>query len=130
VVPGADLGAEEIGEWTTYGGAGAVFNKQTGFRNYSFAGWLVQRNIGKKWTLGAEAFAHGAEGAAALSTRASALVDFGGYYYIRNPGFQVLFMVGHSVAGQRESTGYLGLYWTWGSDAKKQSGRLRFPHDG
>jgi hypothetical protein len=29
----------------------------------------------------------------------------GGYYYFRNPGFQGLFSLGHSVAGQTETYG-------------------------
>jgi hypothetical protein len=102
------------GPWTTYGGGGEALNSAPGMRNYTFGGWLLQRDLGKKLTLGGEVFAHGPEGAAALSTHSSTVADFGGYYYFRNPGFQLLFAVGHSVAGQRETIAYLGLYWTWG----------------
>jgi hypothetical protein len=102
------------GHWTTYGGGGEVLNSEPGMRNYPFGGWLLQRDIGKKLTLGGEIFAHGPEGIAALSTRSSTLADIGGYYYFRNPGFQLLFAAGHSVAGQPETIAYLGLYWTWG----------------
>ena len=42
------------------------------------------------------------------------LVDVGGYYKFRNPGFQLLFCYGHTVVGQTENYAYLGLYWTWG----------------
>lgn len=42
-------------------------------------------------------------------------MDFGGYYYFKNPGFQLLFAYGHSIAGQTERYAYLGLYETWGS---------------
>ena len=118
---------KKAGPWTTYGGGGEVLNSAPGLRNYSFAGWLVQRDFGKKLTLGTEAYHHGAEGAAALSTRASTLIDAGGYYYFRNPGFQLLFMAGHSIAGQPEAVAYLGLYWTWGKndkDAADKSARL------
>jgi len=104
---------KSAGPWTTYGGGGAVLNWAQGMRNYPFGGWLLQRDFGKKWTLGGEVFAHGAEGEAVASTRSSTLIDFGGYYYIRKPGFQVLFMGGHSVAGQPETIAYVGLYWTW-----------------
>jgi hypothetical protein len=102
------------GHWTTYGGGGEVLNSEPGMRDYPFGGWLLQRDIGRKLTLGGEIFAHGPEGVAALSTRSSTLADFGGYYYFRNPGFQLLFALGHSVAGQPETIAYLGLYWTWG----------------
>ncbi len=116
---------KSFGPWTTYGGAGEVLNRAPDTNNYTFGGWLLQRDIGKRWTLGGEVFAHGAEGAATLSTQASTLADFGGYYYIHKPGFQVLFMAGHSVAGQAETVAYLGLYWTWGSEKHaSQSARL------
>jgi hypothetical protein len=102
------------GPWTTYGGGGEQLAPQTGFDNFPFAGWLVQRNISKKWTLGTEVFSHGGEGIATTEPRAATLVDFGGYYYFRNPDFQLLFSYGHSVAGMAETYAYLGLYWTWG----------------
>ena len=116
---------KSFGPWTTYGGAGEVLNRALDTNNYTFGGWLLQRDVGKRWTLGGEVFAHGAEGAATLSTQASTLADFGGYYYIHKPGFQVLFMAGHSVAGQAETVAYLGLYWTWGPEKHaSQSARL------
>jgi hypothetical protein len=105
---------KSIGPWTTYGGGGEVLNSEPGTRNYPFGGWLLQRDLGKKLTLGGEIFAHGPEGVATLSNRSSTLADIGGYYYFRNPGFQLLFAVGHTIAGQPESIAYLGLYWTWG----------------
>ena len=105
---------KSFGPWTTYGGGGETLVNAPGYRNYPFAGWLVQRDIGKKVTLGSELFYHGAEGAAAPQTRASMLLDIGGYYKFRDPGFQLLFAYGHSVAGQTENYAYLGLYWTWG----------------
>jgi hypothetical protein len=105
---------KSFGPWTTYGGGGETLVRAEGYRSYPFAGWLVQRDIGKRWTLGTEVFYHGAEGVATAQTR-STLVDFGGYYKFRDPGFQALFCYGHSVAGQRENYAYLGLYWTWGS---------------
>jgi hypothetical protein len=106
---------KSFGPWTTYGGGGeTLFNHVDGYRNFPFAGWLVQRDIGKKWTLGAEIFYHGAEGAATPQTRAAALLDVGGYYKFRDPGFQLLYCYGHTIAGQSENYAYLGLYWTWG----------------
>ncbi len=105
---------KSFGPWTTYGGAGETIVPQAGYRNFPYGGWLVQRDIGKKLTLGTEVFSHGAEGVASPQTRSSTMADFGGYYYFRNPGFQLLFCYGHTVAGQQENYGYLGLYWTWG----------------
>lgn len=48
-----------------------------------------------------------------------------------NPGFSVLFAVGHSVAGQAETYAYLGLYWTWGTGgAKPDTGQFRLSRAG
>jgi hypothetical protein len=55
---------KSFGPWTTYGGGGETLIKAAGYRNYPFAGWLVQRDLGKKWTLGTEVFYHGPEGLA------------------------------------------------------------------
>ena len=60
---------KSFGPWTTYGGGGVTVVPQTGYRNYPFAGWLVQRDIGKRWTLGSEVFYHGPEGIATAQTR-------------------------------------------------------------
>jgi hypothetical protein len=106
---------KSFGPWTTYAGGGETLVKAPGYRKYPFAGWLVQRDLGKKWTLGTEVYYHGPEGIATAQTRPSTLVDFGGYYKIRDEGFQLLYCYGHTVIGQRENYAYLGLYWTWGN---------------
>lgn len=108
---------KSFGHWTTYGGGGATVANAPGYRTYPFAGWLLQRDFGKRWTVATEAFYHGAEGVAAPQTMWSTLLDFGGYYKFRDPGFQLLFCYGHSIAGQTENYAYLGLYWTWGKKA-------------
>lgn len=109
---------KSFGPWTTYGGAGeTLFDHVPGYRDFPFAGWLLQRDVGNKLTLGGEAFYHGAEGLATAQTGSATLLDVGGYYYFRKPAFQLLFCYGHSVAGQAENYAYLGLYWTWGRKA-------------
>jgi hypothetical protein len=103
------------GPWTAYGGGGeTIFNNVPGYRNFPFAGALVQRDIGKKFTLGAELFYHGPEGLATAQTRHATMLDVGGYYKIREESFQLLYCYGHTVEGQNETYAYLGLYWTWG----------------
>jgi hypothetical protein len=111
---------KSFGPWTTYGGGGVTLVNAPGYRNFPFAGWLVQRDLGKKWTLGTEIFYHGPEGPATPQTRPATLVDVGGYYKFRDPGFQLLFCYGHTAIGQKENYAYLGLYWTWGK--KKADG--------
>lgn len=124
---------KSFGPWTTYGGVGETINTAPGYRNFTYGGWLVQRDIGKKLTLGTEVFSHAREGLATAQTHSATLVDLGAYYYFRNPGFQLLFCYGHSAVGQAETYAYLGLYWTWGgkagdSDKSAQSFARLLPH--
>jgi hypothetical protein len=113
---------KSFGPWTTYGGGGeTVIRGVPGYRDYPFAGWLVQRDLGKKWTLGTEVFYHGPQGLATAQTRPATLLDIGGYYKFRDPGFQLLFCYGHTAVGQKETYAYLGLYWTWGKKSADPS---------
>ena len=98
------------GPWTTYGGSGYVLNRAPGMRSHAFAGWLLQRELGKRLTLGGELYS---EGAGSIGTHASTVLDFGGYYnFTRN--FSLLFSAGRDVSGGLHPVAYLGLYWTWG----------------
>jgi hypothetical protein len=106
-------------QWTSYGGGGEAIVPQTGYKNYPFSGLLVQRQLATKLTLGTELFGHGAEGAAATSTRAATMLDLGGIYEFK-PGFDLLFAAGRSVYGQPETYTYLALYWTWGPGGAEQ----------
>lgn len=113
---------KDSGPWTTYGGGGYEIVHQVDYKSFAYAGWLLQRDIGEKWTLGGELWYHGAEGLAAPQTQSATMLDFGGYYYFRKPAFQLLFCVGHTVAGQSETYAYLGLYWTWGGNKEASQG--------
>jgi hypothetical protein len=110
---------KDIGPWTLDGGAGYTIVNQAQYRGFPYGGFLVKREFNKKLELGVESFSHGAERLAAPQTKSSTMIDAGGYYHFKNPNFQFLFAYGHSVAGQSENYGYLGLYWTWGKDEKK-----------
>jgi hypothetical protein len=104
-------------QWTSYGGGGETVNSAAGYANgykdFPFAGLLVQRQFNKKWTFGGELYGHGAEGPAATSTRAATMLDLGGIYEFHE-GFDLLFAAGRSIYGQPETYTYLSLYWTWG----------------
>ena len=99
------------GPWTTYGGVGYTVNRAPGARSYPFAGWLVQRDLSRRLTLGGELFTHGAD---SVGGRSVTILNGGGYYNF-NPGFSLLFSAGRTVSGERHTVAYLGLYWTWGS---------------
>ena len=107
------------GKWLFDGGGGYQVVPQTGFRNFPYTGWLIKRELSEQWELGAEVFAHGARDPHAAQTQASTMIDVGGYYHFKhNTNEQFLFCYGHSVAGQTENYAYVGMYWTWGKDAK------------
>jgi hypothetical protein len=115
-------GQKNAGKWLFDGGGGYQVVPQTGYRNFPYTGWLIKRELSEQWELGAELFAHGAEGFAAAQTQASAMIDIGGYYHFKhNTNEQFLFCYGHSVAGQTENYAYVGMYWTWGKDAKSSA---------
>lgn len=98
------------GPWTTYGGGGYVLNRAPGMRSYPLAGWLLQRELGKRLTLGGELYS---EGAGSIGRRSSTVLNFGGYYNF-NRNFSLLFSAGRDVAGGLHTVAYFGLYWTWG----------------
>jgi hypothetical protein len=98
------------GTWTTYGGGGYAVNHAPGQRDYPFGGWLVQKGISERFTLGAEVFAQGAD---TVDGQGFALVNWGGYVNF-SPHFSLLFSAGRTFRGEHHGVAYLGLYWTWG----------------
>lgn len=105
------------GPWKTYGGGGVALNSAPGAQNYGFGGWLIQRDLSSKITLGAEAFTQGAN---AIGGSGYTVYNVGGYY---NPSSQlsVLFSVGHSLAGEQHAIHYLGLYYTFPRPAEENA---------
>jgi len=106
---------KEFGPWSLVGGLGYAVIPQHQYKNYLYGGYLVKRTLSEKLELSAEVFSHAGEGFAAAQTQASTLIDAGGYYHFKQPGLQLLFAYGHSVAGQTENYAYLGLYKTQSS---------------
>ena len=100
------------GAWTTYGGVGYEINRAPGMKDSRFAGWLLQRQLTKRLILGSEVFAQSAQ---EMGGQESTFVDAGGFYNF-TPHLSLLFMSGHTVAGESHLVGYLGLYYTWGRD--------------
>jgi len=96
------------GPWTTYGGGGYAINPAPEQRSYYFGGWLLQRDIGERLTLGGEIFS---QGKSSDDIRSFAVFNLGGFFKI-TPNFQILFSGGHTLAGGNHTIAYLGLYWT------------------
>src|SRR5665213_2768813 len=109
---------KQIGPWTLDGGGGYVLNSQEGYGNYPYGGFLLKKELNKRWELAAEVFAHGGEGPGIPYSSRATLIDAGGYYHFKQDGLQFLFAYGHSVAGEAENFAYLGLYKTWGKKDK------------
>lgn len=110
---------KNFGPWLIDGGGGETVVPQAGYRNFKYGGFLVKYTFGERLELGSEAFYHGPEGVATPQTMAATLVDTGAVYHFRhNPNQQFMVCYGHSVAGQAENYAYVGMYWTWGKDAK------------
>ena len=110
---------KSFGPWTTYGGAGYWINPGAGNRNWSFIGWLLQRQVASNLVLGAEVFhetpsEQGGESDTKLN--AGAIYDFSDTYHL-------LISAGHTVQGPGAFLGYLAFQITFGpakhSDAPK-----------
>ncbi len=109
------------GPWTSYGGGGVALNSAPGQRNFGFGGWQVQRDVGKYLTLGAELFRQGAD---TPDGRGSTLGNLGGYFKF-SESFNLLFSAGRSLAGERHTIWYVGLYWTGGPDKAEVPGEKK-----
>ena len=107
---------KEFGPWSLCGGMGYTVVPQKDYQNYLYGGVLLKKVVNERLELSIETFSHAREGLAAAQTQASSMIDAGGYYHFKQPGLQLLFAYGHSVIGQTENYGYLGLYKTWGKD--------------
>jgi hypothetical protein len=112
---------KSYGPWTTYGGGGYIVNQAPGMRSHALGGWLLQRDLGKRLTLGGELYVEGASG---VGARSSTLLDLGGYYNF-TPHFSFLFSLGRNPVGAPHTVAYFGLYWTWGGHADR--GARTFP---
>lgn len=99
------------GPWTTYGGYGWWRNPGAGNRNWTYAGWLLQRDLGERLTLGGELF-HTA--AATLDSRASNGFDLGGQVNFGEK-HHLLFSAGRNFSGQTQSYFYFGYQLTTGT---------------
>jgi hypothetical protein len=97
------------GPWTTYGGGGYAINRGPGQRDFGFGGWLLQRDINEKLTLGAELYG---EGPSTDSGRGFLLYNIGGTIKCTDH-FNILVTAGHTLAGEQHMVGYVAMYWTW-----------------
>ena len=102
------------GPWTTYGGGGWWRNPGDGNRNWTFAGWLLQRDFGERLTVGGELFHTTASTMGGLSSNG---FDLGGQMNFGEK-HHLLFSAGRNFSGQAQSYFYFGYQFTngaWGN---------------
>lgn len=105
---------KSLGHWTTYGGGGVEYHPGSGNKSFLFGGWLLQRDLSDKLTLGAEIFSHGPQ---ADGESDETLANFGGYYNLSGQ-HHILFSIGKDIHGPNEILGYLAWQWTFGPGQK------------
>ncbi|HEX3672563.1 MAG TPA: transporter [Candidatus Cybelea sp.] len=93
------------GRWTSYGGGGYAINTASDQKNYSFGGWLLQRDFSENVSVGAEIYSQGAQFA---GDKATTLYNAGSYISLTKT-FGILFSLGHSFSGDDESVAYFAL---------------------
>ncbi len=99
------------GAWTSYGGFGWWQNPGEGNRNWHYAGWLLQRDLGENLMLGAEAF-HTT--AMTLGGKGATGFNAGGQFNCSEK-HHLLFSAGGTVGDARQSSFYPGDQFPTGS---------------
>ncbi|MGH7023737.1 MAG: hypothetical protein ACREEB_09115 [Caulobacteraceae bacterium] len=102
---------KDFGPWSTFGGVGYDINPGPGARDYTFAGWAVTRQLGRRLNLGMEIYHEtpGTVGAKALTAVAAGAV----YRLTRH--FAVMASAGPGVQAARsagEGVFYFALQYT------------------
>ena len=100
---------KSFGKWTTYGGYGWWRNPGEGQRNWSYTGWLLQREVAESLTLGGEVFrttASTQDGSNAVGWNLGAVINLNEHHHI-------LVSAGRNFSGPSETHAYLGYQFTF-----------------
>ena len=109
------------GPWTTYGGGGYWINPGEGNKDWWFFGWLLQREITKQFTLGAEIFHRTPSqdgGDSSTGFNVGAIFNLTEHHHI-------LVSAGRDFDGPNLFTAYLGYQFTFGPKEEKVSSLAR-----
>ena len=109
------------GPWTTYGGGGYWINPGEGNKDWWFFGWLLQREITKQFTLGAEIFHRTPSqdgGDSSTGFNVGAIFNLTEHHHI-------LVSAGRDFDGPNLFTAYLGYQFTFGPKEEKVSSLTR-----
>jgi hypothetical protein len=102
---------KDFGQWTTYGGGGYWINPGVGNKNWWFAGWLLQRRITEKLSLGGELFYQTPD---EIGEKDSTGFNLGGVYDL-NEHYHLLFSAGRGLQNMSENrfSYYLAFQYTF-----------------
>lgn len=110
-----------MGPWTTYGGGGYTINPGDNHKDFWFVGWLVQREINKNFTLGAEIFHETAREHGGDSNTG---FNVGGTINL-SENHHILLSAGRDIDGPNRFSSYIGYQFTFGPEKEKEP---RKPH--
>jgi len=99
---------KSFGDWTTYGEVGYAYNGAPNFRNFLFAGWVLEKEITQNTSLGGELYY---QGATANFTKAYTVLNLGGSHQLTKD-VNLIASIGHNIAGENHFIAYLGLTWS------------------
>jgi hypothetical protein len=103
------------GPWTTYGGGGYWINPGEGNKDWWQFGWLIQRDINKALTLGAELYyktASASDGSDTAGYTVGAIINI-------TENHHVLLSIGQDINGPDYLTTYIGYQLTFGPQKKE-----------
>lgn len=97
------------GSWTAYGGGGYWFNANSDVGNGGFTGWLLQRDLSKSFTLGAEVFrreGNTPQGPTATGFTVGGQINFSEHEHL-------LYSAGRDFSDVSQFTQYVAFQWTF-----------------
>jgi hypothetical protein len=99
---------KSFGRFTTYGGGGYWINPGDGNKNWIYAGWEIQYDISKHFTMGGELFY---KSPAINGTHSYVGFNIGGFVNFSEK-LHFIWSVGHSITNDHTTTAYAGFLIT------------------
>lgn len=105
---------KSFGPWTTHGGGGYWINPGAGNENWWYEGWLLQRQMTKNLTVGAEIYHDGIQG---VGIGADTRFNIGSIYDFTE-NHHLMFSAGHTIQGPIAFQAYIAFQFTFGPESK------------
>ncbi|MGB8898965.1 MAG: hypothetical protein WCC90_06850 [Methylocella sp.] len=102
---------KDFGDWTTYGGGGYWINPGPGNKNFWFAGWVLERKITDKLTLGVALFHQTPDAISGVSATGFNFGSVPSTGFMRNLRFHIIsfFRLEKVSSTPRRRTNFLGI---------------------